>query len=198
MGVTIDGEIMLAEQAGLRDVGGVLDQLAAEHRLVTSLVLDGREPDLEDLARVRTVPLQGHVLYLETATPAQVGGDVLGQALLRLDAAERSAAIAADLVQQTDPAEGVAKLSEAFVAWSEGQHALQQVLALFGFTPEQFDLGRPLKDFAHHLREMKQAVAAGDFVTLADVLQYDLPMTLTDLRRGVQEFHDVITARLAA
>ncbi|MEM6561900.1 MAG: hypothetical protein AAF656_09875, partial [Planctomycetota bacterium] len=190
MSVTVDGERFSDPQ--VQCVGQVLDRLTGEQRMVTSLLIDGGEPDLDALEQVRATALAGRVVYIETASPGVVANDVLEQTILRLDEAEREAAAAADLDQQPDATPGVARLSHAFARWSEAQEAITQVLALFNLDPAAFELPDTMHELSAHLREMKQAVEREDYVTLADVLNYDLPDTLGNWRGSVEQLRGTV------
>ncbi|MEM8875966.1 MAG: hypothetical protein AAGD32_17105 [Planctomycetota bacterium] len=192
MSVTVDGEAMNTTE--MSNVGDVIDRLTGENRMITQLLIDGVEPNLDDQAALRTRPIDGGEIYIESASPAVVASEVLEAAILRLDEAEREAATAADLVQQTDATPGVARLSQAFSRWSEAQHAVGQVLGLLNLDPAAFQLPATMDELAAHLREMKQAVEREDYVTLADVLQYDLPGTLGTWRGNVEALRGAVAA----
>lgn len=192
MSVTVDSETW--DVSAFSNLGQVLDQLTKQQRLVTQLLVDGTEPDLTAMTLVRGQELAGCEIYIESASPAVVANEVLEAAIVRLDEAEREAATAADLVQQTDAAPGVAHLSHAFTRWSEAQQAIAQVLALFKLDAATFKIPATMEELAAHLREMKQAVEREDYVTLADVLQYDLPGTLGSWRGNVEQLRGAVAA----
>src|SRR5438552_15887276 len=79
MSVMVDDKPLAAEQLGLRTVGQVLAHVQKENRLVVHLLIDGQEPDLARLPSLRTAPLAGHTLYVETAEPRKLALDVLGE-----------------------------------------------------------------------------------------------------------------------
>ena len=77
MAVTIDHEPLAAEQMGYRTIGQVLAHIQKDNRLVTSLLIDGLEPDLDRIGSVRQALLTAHTIFIETADPSKMAIDVL-------------------------------------------------------------------------------------------------------------------------
>src|SRR6185369_10590635 len=89
MSVTVDHQPLPAEQMGLTTIGQVLTHLKKEKRLVVHVLLDGEEPDLEQLGKLKAAPLLGHTLFIETAEPKRMALDVLEQVEDQLSEADR-------------------------------------------------------------------------------------------------------------
>ena len=69
MSVTIDHELFAAEAIGLQTVGQVLTHLQGFNRLIVNLLIDGEEPDLSLLGKIRRTARGDHTVYIETANP---------------------------------------------------------------------------------------------------------------------------------
>src|SRR5436190_3558798 len=89
MSVTVDHESLPAEQMGLKTIGQVLAHIQKGKRLVVHVLLDGEEPDLNQLGRLRTAPLMGHTLFIETSDPRKMAREVLEEVEDQLSEADR-------------------------------------------------------------------------------------------------------------
>ena len=191
MSVTVDHQSLSVDQLGLTTVGQLLAHVQRDNRLVVNLLIDGEQPDLRQIGRVRASPLAGHVLYVETAEPHEMALDVLDEVEEELDEAERLKAEVVDLLQQNQAAPAFERLSRCFTAWNAARESIQKVTQLLKLDVERIRVGDnvaladTLNRFADHLRQLKDALEARDFVTLADVLAYEMTETTTQWRQAV-------------
>ncbi|HEX8915516.1 MAG TPA: hypothetical protein VF796_24395 [Humisphaera sp.] len=191
MSVTVDHESLSVDQLGLTTVGQLLAHLQRDNRLVVNLLIDGEQPDLRQLGRVRASPLAGHVLYVETAEPQAIALDVLDEVEVELDEAERLKGEVVDLLQQNQPAPAFERMSRCFTAWNAARESIQKVTQLLRLDVERIRVGPnvaladTLTRFADHLRQLKDALEARDFVTLADVLAYEMTETTAQWRQAL-------------
>src|SRR5690349_7196706 len=123
--ITVDDRPLAAETLGLTTVGQVLAHVQKENRLVVHVLIDGQEPNLDQLPVIKQSPLAGHTLYIETAQPREMALDVLGEVELHLDEADRLRTEACDLLQQNQTAKAMEKLRRCFTTW---QHAEESIL----------------------------------------------------------------------
>jgi hypothetical protein len=190
MSVTVDDQTLQAEQLGLRTVGQLLAHLQKDNRLVLHLLIDGEEPDLEQLASVRQAPLEGHTLYIETALPQQVAGDVMDELAVQLTEADQLKAEAADLLQKNQCAAAMEKLSGCFVRWQHVQQSILKTAELLRIDLAAIHVGqRSLEElfatFTEQLRGIRTALADRDFVTLGDILLYETADTTAQWQQAI-------------
>ena len=183
MAVMVDDERLEVEELGLRTVGQVLSHLQRDNRLVVNLLIDGREPDLDQLCEVKRVPLGGRTLFIETAEPGDMALEVLQEVENQLAEAERLKGDAVDLLRRGGASnKAMEQLSACFRTWHTAQQALVKVaqllrLDLDSVHAEGRSLAEMLAGFTGQLRDIKQAIEARDFVTLGDVLAYEMTDT---------------------
>src|SRR5690349_4497548 len=79
MSVTVDRQPLAAEEMGLQTLGQLLQHLQKDNRLVVHVLIDGAEPDLNQMGSVRKLPLGQHTLFIETADPRELANQVLAE-----------------------------------------------------------------------------------------------------------------------
>ena len=198
MSVTVDHENLEVEALGLRTVGQVLSHLQKDNRLVVNLLIDGREPDLDHLPQVRQSPINGHTLFIETAEPREMALDAIAEVESQLREADRLKGEAVDLLQKSGGAvKAMEKLSGCFSTWHNAQESVVKVARLLRIDLDEVRVaGRSLSaliaDFTGQLRQVRQALEARDFVTLGDVLAYEMTETTTQWRGALGAVRDVV------
>jgi hypothetical protein len=178
MSVTIDHETLPAEELGLSTVGHVLSRLNKDNRLVVNLLIDGQEPDISQIARVRQSLLTGHTIFIETVEPKQMALDVLDEVELQLKGADSLRSEAVDLLQRNCAVKAMEKLSGCFSTWQHAQETVRKTAQLLRIDLDQLRVaGRTiqgmLREFTEQLKQIKSALEVRDFVTLCDVLTYE-------------------------
>jgi hypothetical protein len=199
MSVTIDHEMLSTDDLGLTTIGQVLSHVHTRNRLVVNMLVDGEEPDLERMGEVRRVPLNGHTLFIETAEPRQMALDVLEEVDQQLDEADRLKGEAVDMLQRNAAVRAMERLSGCFSTWQHAQESLTKTAQLLRIDLALLTIdGRTLQDvfgdFCGQLREVKQAMEHRDFVTLADVLTYEMTQTSRHWREAIVAMRGVIAA----
>jgi hypothetical protein len=195
MSVTVDDEVLAADTLGLDTVGQVLTHVQRPDRLVVNLLIDGREPDLSQMATLRRSPVLGRTLYIETAAPRQMALDVLGDVEEQLESVDAFRADAADLLAADKVARAMEKLGHCLTAWQAAHDAVGQTAKLMRIDLDRLTVaGRPaaaiLADFTDQLRQVKQTLTDRDYVSLSDLLRYEMDGTaerwadLLDALRG--------------
>ena len=197
MSVTVDQEPLAAEEMGLTTIGQVLAHLRRDNRLVTNLLIDGCEPDLNRIGTVRQAPLIGHTVYIETADPGQMALDVLSEVESQLREADRLKSDAVELLQKNQPVKAMEKLSGCFTTWHNAQESVLKVSQLMDIDLESVRVGgqtlQALLDvFATQLRQIKSSLEQRDFVTLSDILTYEATETSAQWRLALAAVRDAI------
>jgi hypothetical protein len=197
MSVTIDHEMLSTDDLGLKTIGQVLSHVHTRNRLVVNLLIDGEEPDLNRMGDVRRSPLNGHTLFIETAEPRQMALEVLEEVDEQLDEADRLKGEAVDMLQRNAAVRAMERLSGCFSTWQHAQESLTKTAQLLRIDLALLTIdGRTLQDvfgeFCGQLREVKQAMENRDFVTLADVLTYEMTATSRHWRDAIVAMRGVI------
>lgn len=190
MTVTVDTEILPAEDLGLSTLGDLLTHVVNKNRLVTQVLIDGKAPDLDHVPQWRGRPLLGHTIYIETHSPIDIATDVLNEIGRQMDAAEVSREQAIDDLHAAAPNKALQKLSSCFSTWQAAQQAIGQVAKLLKINLDQVrvqdaTLASALTDFASQLRDVRDAIESRDYVTLADVLTYEIGRTISQWREAL-------------
>src|SRR3984957_9719600 len=124
MSVTVDQQPLATEELGLRTVGQVLSHLQKEDRLVVNLLIDGQQPDLAEIQRIRKSLVTGKTLYIETARPREMVLEVLDDVEAQLTEAEQYKNDAAELLQQNQVGKAMERLGVYFSTWQSAQESV--------------------------------------------------------------------------
>jgi hypothetical protein len=197
MSVTIDQHPLAAEEMGLRTIGQVLAHVQRKNRLVVQLLVDGQEPDFSRLGQVRSSPLNGHTLYIETADPREMALEVLHEVEAQLDEADRLKTEASELLQRNQHFKAMERLSGCFSTWQHAQESVVKTAELL-----RIDLNRVRVDnqtltelvqtFTGQLRQIKSALENRDFVMLSDILAYETTQTSAHWRAALRTMRGLI------
>lgn len=197
MSVTVDHEPLAAEKMGFSTVGQVLLHVQRDKRLVTNLLIDGQEPNLDHMASIRRSQLSGLTLFIETADPAIMALDALDQVEDQLRETDRLRSDAVDLLQRGQSSRAMEKLSGCFGIWQSAQESVLKVAQLLQIDLETVRAGdRPLtevlRDFGTQLRQIKTSLENRDFVTLADILTYEANEMSNQWREAFEALRGII------
>ena len=147
MSVTLDHLPLAVEQMGLRTVGQVLAHIQKDNRLVTSLLIDGQEPDLDRIGTIRQALLTAHTVFIETTDSAKMAIDVLSEVEDQLTETDRLRVSAIESLQRGDASRAMEKLSGCFSTWHIAQDSVLKVAQLLRIDLETMLVwGKPLTD----------------------------------------------------
>ena len=198
MSVTVDHENLEVETLGLSTIGQVLSHLQKDNRLVVNILIDGEEPDLDCLSQVRRAPVDGHTLFIETAEPRAMALEVIDEVESQLREADRLKGEAVDLLQRSGGAgKAMEKLSGCFSTWQNAQESVLKTTQLLRIDLNRVrvrsrTLSELMSDFSAQLRQIKTALEDRDFVTLSDILLYEMTETSEDWRLALRAMRDII------
>lgn len=197
MSVTIDSEPLPVEAMGLKTIGDVLAHVQTQNRLVTQVLIDGEPPDLTGVAQLRQRSLQGHVVYIETTEPREIALQVLAAIDAQMTDAEAGRLAAIEHLGAGEPNEALKKLSGCFTAWQTAQEAISKVSQLLRVDldrviVEGVSLNTALQNFAEQLRSIRQALESRDYVTLSDVLHYEIGTTVRQWRDALTQLRAIV------
>lgn len=200
MPVTVDSNLLAADELGLRTIGQVLSHVQKGPRLVVQLLIDGQEPDLGRMGVVRQSSLNGHTLYIETADPKEMALDVLQEVGEQLAEADRLRAEASDLLQRNQNVRAMERLSGCFSTWQHAQESIVKTAQLLRIDLNQIrvenqTLTELLLQFTSQLRQIKLALENRDFVSLSDILMYETTQTSGQWHDAIGALHAQIASR---
>jgi hypothetical protein len=103
------------------------------------------------------------------------------------------------MLQRNAAVRAMERLSGCFSTWHNAQESLTKTAQLLRINLSRITIdGRTLQDvlgeFCGQLREVKQAMENRDFVTLADVLTYEMTQTSRHWRDAIVAMRGVIAA----
>ena len=200
MSVTVDHRPLEAETLGLKTLGQVLAHLQKDsNRLVVHVLIDGEEPDLSHLGKIKASPVTGHTVFIETADPREMALEVLDEVASQLDEAERLKTESAELLQRNQNAPAMEKLSGCFTTWQHAQESIIKVAQLLRIDLGKVAVGaanatmRDLFDgFARQLKEIRGSLENRDFVRLGDILLYETTQVSAQWRSAIAAMRTAI------
>jgi hypothetical protein len=197
MSVTVDHENLPAEQMGFKTIGQVLAHIQKGKRLVVHVLLDGEEPDLNQLGRLKAAPLLGHTLFIETSDPRKMAVQALEEVEEQLTEADRLTGDAIQLLRDNQNLKAMEKLKGCFSTWQHAQESVLKVSQLLRIDLSKILVdGRPfvqvMGDFAQQLKLIKTALENRDFVSLIDTLVYEVADSSSNWRAAIRSMRTVI------
>ena len=187
MEVYVDGTVYAVETAGTTTVSEVIqqikEQLPCDDRIIVSVSCDGQLVEPERLNEVLTSAATAWGrLDFAAESPWDLGGAALRDASELFSEALGSMGQAADLLGQGQTVRAMEVLGANIAAWSQAVESVRRTAQLLGMklddmtigdqlVPAMFDTVREL------LSGVKESLEARDYVTLTDILQYELPAT---------------------
>lgn len=161
-------------------------------RIVVEVQVGGEALSGEALGTRATEPFDSALEYrFLTATPAALAVETLHQVRDRLGEAAAMQEQAATAFQRDEPRAGFQTMSEVMGAWLQVQQAVLNAAGLCGVTLDTIEIdGEPMSTLTEgliaQLGELKEMVAAGDSVALADAMAYEWPETARRWDRMVE------------
>lgn len=190
MPVTVDHSPFDTASLGLHTIGDVLGYLQQQGRIAVSLTVDGDAPGSADLDAVRAYPADDRSVQIETADPRAMALDALAAMEAALGDADTLHQEAADLLQRNDIPAAMRSLSTCLGTWQQTQQCVTQSAALLAIDLNAFSVdGQPLTEivngFSDQLREIRSALENQDYVSLSDILTYELSDTGAAWRQAI-------------
>jgi len=197
MPVTVDHQPLHAETLGLKTIGQVLSHLQQQDRLVINVLIDGQEPDLNQLGNIKQSTITGRTLFIETAEPRQMALEVLDEVGQQLDEADRLKRDAVELLQSNQAVKAMEKLSGCFTTWQHAEESIGKIARLLRIDLSRIVVnGTPfskiLAGFTEQLRTIRTALENRDFVSLCDTLTYETTETSNQWRSAIQSMRTII------
>jgi hypothetical protein len=179
-------------------IGEVLARLQKQNRLVVHLLIDGEEPDFQTAGNWRGASTANHTVFVETTEPQTMARDVLEEVEHFITAADDLGRAAAGHLQAGQHNKAMEGLSACFKRWHHVQEAVLKTSQLLRMDLNRVLLedGRPLSNFLGifgvQLRSIRDALEMRDYVTLADVLSYELPESVETWKNAINAIRAAI------
>ena len=163
MPVTVDHQPLAIETLGLKTIGQVLAHLQQQERLVVNVLIDGHEPDLNQLGSIKQSLVNGHTLFIETAEPREIALDVLDAVEHQLDEADRLKSDAVGSLQANQFFQAMQKLSGCFTTWQHAEESVTKWRRLLRIDLSKIAIdGKPFSEvivsLGQELRSIKMAL----------------------------------------
>ncbi len=181
-----DNPVDVSDQAGMtvRQVAQqVRECLAPQERMLVAIHIDGHLVERDRLDEVLDSPAGEHgKIDFQSAVPRMLAREVLVHARALVAEAAPIREQAGEMLAAGQTARAMEMLGSCFAVWSQVQESMSRSVELLGLDLDQLQVdGKPasqmLDEFAQRLREVKEALENRDYVTLADILQYELQDT---------------------
>jgi len=183
------GELIDAAHESLRDSGRLVGEVRIDGELIEAGALDAQ----------MNQSVVGETVELATAEPRALAQETLGQVAAVLGEARDLQEQAAGLLRSDQPSDALEQVREAVGVWQQAQasvmHSAQLPgLELAGMTLEGEPAPRVIEQLADQLRELREQLHAGDWLGLADTLEYDLTESAERWTRLIAELQRQIGA----
>jgi len=197
MPVTVDHQPLPTETLGLKTVGQVLGYLQQQERFVVNVLIDGQEPDLNQLGSIKQSSVNGHTLFIETAEPREMALEVLDAVEHQLDEADRLKTDAVEALQANQLFQAMQKLGGCFTTWQHAEESVTKIAQLLRVDLSRITVdGTPFNSvlcaFQQELRSIKTALENRDYVGLCDILTYETTQTSNQWRAALGSMRSII------
>lgn len=179
MPVLVDEMPLDTVSLNLRTVGEVLAHVQRDGRMAVELRWDGTPPDLTIPQAVHARDIGAHQLEVTTADPRELALDAMAAMEQALGEADSARVSATDLLARNEAPAAMAKLASCLTTWHQAQQCILQSARLLRIDLNTIDVdGEPLhamlEQFSQQLRQIKDALRNQDYVTMSDILTYEL------------------------
>jgi len=181
--IYLDDEPVSVTSAETLTVQGVADQLrdrlASAGRMLTSMRCDGKAVGPDQLEAILSAPAKGYTnIEFLSSDSKQMVRSLLDAAANLFKEADEQRIKAADLLNAGQVGNAMTLLGACFQSWAQIHQAIVHSCQTLGISIErissdQFDIAAWLVGLADRLRAIKEALEAGDHVSIADILRYE-------------------------
>lgn len=180
MQVLVDSRPLDAEGSTLGElIDAAHESLRGSGRLVVEVRVDGALIEAGTLDAQMNEPVTGETVELATADPRTLAQETLGQVAAVLGDVRDVQEKAAGLLRSDQPGDALEQVREAVGVWQQAQasvmHSAQLLgLDLDGMTLEGESAPAVIEQLADQLKALREQLNAGDWLGLADTLEYEL------------------------
>jgi len=184
MPIYLDDEAVTLSGDSLGDVlNAAREQLADQGRVVVEVRIDGQSLVDREIDEQQDAAIGDREVRLYTADPITLAVGTLGQVRDVLDVAQRVQTDAAELFQQDRSADAIQRVAEAMSIWQQTQQAVLHSAVLLDIDLDQrmvedIPVSETVNDLIGHLTSLRDQLASGDTVAVADALAFEWPQTV--------------------
>jgi len=184
--------------ASLEEVlGDVRQTLSGTDRIIVGIRCDG--VDLADEELTASLPRSVATfdrIEMQSAEPVQLVCEALESAEKLLDQSADQSAEVADMLTQGASSAALEKLGQCCVGWQRVHQTIVQAITMLQVDPstitgETDSLATLLATPTEFLQQIKDGLTNADFVTVADVLRYELEPALDAWRKMIKQVRQV-------
>lgn len=184
MDIYVDNELYSPPESPAATIDQLIEQikprLSERDRIIVSIQCDHKQLAENEIAEVMThdVSRYGRLDFTTATVPdLAVGALEAARSILGQTRPKQEEVI--ELLSRDQNDKAVTALADCIAGWSQAHDAVVNTISLIGLDIEKLayedkKLCDFLNDVAHQLTQLKDCLAAGDYVLLNDLLQYEI------------------------
>ncbi len=175
------GDVLLAVQKEIESAG----------RIIVEVMLDGHPLVGDELFDRQNEEVGEAVLSIMTADPRELVMDTLGEIHRMLELADTTQREAADCFQRDDQAGAMERIGEAMTIWQQTERAVRESagimeISLDDLVVEGQTFTTLTAELITQLGGLRDLLAAGDTIALADTLLYEWPQVTVQWQKAIE------------
>ena len=165
---------------------------AKDNRVIVSVLCDGQDVSNDDIEVREAEPAESFErVDFESGRPDQLVREAMSQALDVLDDTGPKRQPVVEWLTQGQSRQAAEALTDCFRSWAQVHTAIIQSIALLGLDLDKLEVNGQgiepaLLAIAEQLRQVKEVLEAGDYVLLADLLQYEFGQAINRWRGAIE------------
>jgi ABC-type uncharacterized transport system permease subunit len=161
-------------------IAQIKPELSRSDRMIVTISCDQHELVENEIDEVLSRNISDYQrLEFATATVQELATGAMQSAMSILSATRAKQTEAIELLSEDRNEEAISVLSECITGWVQTHDTVVKTISLLGLnidnlTNDGKSVIDVLNEVAHHLTQLKECLAAGDYVLLNDLLQYEI------------------------
>ena len=161
-------------------IAQIKPELSDNDRMIVTIACDHKEIPEHEIDEVLSREIAAYRrLDFTTATVPELATGAMQTAMSILSATRAKQTEAIELLSKDRNEEAINVLSECITGWVQTHDTVVKTIGLVGLniddlTHDGKNVVAILNEVAHHLTQLKECLAAGDYVLLNDLLQYEI------------------------
>ena len=161
-------------------IAQIKPELSDNDRMIVTIACDHKEIPEHEIDEVLSREIAAYRrLDFTTATVPELATGAMQTAMSILSATRAKQTETIELLSKDRNEEAIGVLSECITGWVQTHDTVIKTVSLVGLniddlTHDGRNVVAILNEVAHHLTQLKECLAAGDYVLLNDLLQYEI------------------------
>ena len=161
-------------------IAQIRPELSDNDRMIVTIACDQKEIPEHEIDEVLSREIAAYRrLDFTTATVPELATGAMQTAMTILSATRTKQTEAIELLSKDRNEEAINVLSECITGWVQTHDTVVKTVSLVGLniddlTHDGKNVVASLNEVAHHWTQLKECLAAGDYVLLNDLLQYEI------------------------